>query len=459
MIRRLAALLIASSALAVPASPAAAQGGGKDDFVGLYFLQGVHETASGLELREDGRFEWFVSYGAVDQFAVGRWSRERERIVLVADKSDPAGEWFAYDRAFPWSADAERALRQTEYDDRRVQAEANCPFMNATEATMMATPAPPLEIAAGGDVSVVPPPPALPAEPVSPVDAALSAYEKLASQAIAARGDADDAPEDAEAQRRAEAAEAAAQLALDRYAAALKTEATRLLSALDAVETDYEAAARAAMAAHVAARKAPDDALLRQLAEAAMNEARAMKSAYEGLLRDVAEMHRAAEVPLPERAPPDLPPACWLPNPPDAADAPSERSARSAGPGQGLGVIVGDPEAGMRFSGIRVEFEFSDGHREQRVTDRGGRALLRARAGAELRRVILRNGEEDVRAGRPAVEEALEIDPAAGDVFVIRLDSRRMAPQAFERMELRIDDEALIPAWPERGERGRYVRQ
>ena len=40
---------------------------------GHYYLQGVTEVGSELLLKKDGRFEWMLSYGAVDQQASGDW--------------------------------------------------------------------------------------------------------------------------------------------------------------------------------------------------------------------------------------------------------------------------------------------------------------------------------------------------------------------------------------------------
>jgi hypothetical protein len=50
---------------------------------GEYYLQGVMETGSGLLLREDGTFEWFFTYGALDLGARGKWSRAGDGIDLT----------------------------------------------------------------------------------------------------------------------------------------------------------------------------------------------------------------------------------------------------------------------------------------------------------------------------------------------------------------------------------------
>jgi len=67
---------------------------------GHYYLSGVMETGSELLLKADGRFEWFVSYGAVDQVATGRWGRDGQVVTLVAEgASTPA---MSPDQVRPW---------------------------------------------------------------------------------------------------------------------------------------------------------------------------------------------------------------------------------------------------------------------------------------------------------------------------------------------------------------------
>lgn len=54
---------------------------------GHYYLQGVMETGSELLLQADGRFQWYLVYGALDLFAQGRWTQEGDRIILIAKPS------------------------------------------------------------------------------------------------------------------------------------------------------------------------------------------------------------------------------------------------------------------------------------------------------------------------------------------------------------------------------------
>ena len=57
---------------------------------GHYYLQGVHEVGSELLLHPDGRFEYFLAYGAYDEQATGTWSVQGGRVLLnTAGTSTP----------------------------------------------------------------------------------------------------------------------------------------------------------------------------------------------------------------------------------------------------------------------------------------------------------------------------------------------------------------------------------
>lgn len=46
---------------------------------------GQMEMAAVLDLRADGRFEYWLSYGALDESAAGRWRADGENVILVGD--------------------------------------------------------------------------------------------------------------------------------------------------------------------------------------------------------------------------------------------------------------------------------------------------------------------------------------------------------------------------------------
>jgi hypothetical protein len=89
---------------------------------GHYYLEGIMETGSELLLREDGRFQWYFTYGALDLAAEGRWQREGTHVVLRPDvfQAPPQYPETEFRRmqlrvdgkdlvpAWPWEDDVER---------------------------------------------------------------------------------------------------------------------------------------------------------------------------------------------------------------------------------------------------------------------------------------------------------------------------------------------------------------
>ena len=72
--------LWASSGRAANCAPADAS------LAGHYYLHGVMEVGSELELRRDGRFAYMLAYGALDELASGCWSRKGGVVTLKAAK-------------------------------------------------------------------------------------------------------------------------------------------------------------------------------------------------------------------------------------------------------------------------------------------------------------------------------------------------------------------------------------
>jgi len=60
-----------------------------DSIAGTYFLHGVMETASVLELNPDSSFRFFYSYGAVDRYGSGKWRISDHHIILNSRKRPP----------------------------------------------------------------------------------------------------------------------------------------------------------------------------------------------------------------------------------------------------------------------------------------------------------------------------------------------------------------------------------
>ncbi len=59
---------------------------------GHYYLQGVMETGSELLLQPDGRFQWYLVYGALDLFAEGRWTAQQGTVTLTSEKTKEVPE-------------------------------------------------------------------------------------------------------------------------------------------------------------------------------------------------------------------------------------------------------------------------------------------------------------------------------------------------------------------------------
>lgn len=90
MVKSLLALF-AAALLGLPAGVALAQGS-PTSLAGTY-NGGQMEVAAGLRLLRNGRFEYGLSYGAVDEEATGRWSAAKDGIVLDSDPvNEPAFE-------------------------------------------------------------------------------------------------------------------------------------------------------------------------------------------------------------------------------------------------------------------------------------------------------------------------------------------------------------------------------
>jgi hypothetical protein len=70
-----------------PVAVSEADAGDRRELAGHYYLSGVIETGSELLLRRDGSFAWFMSYGAADQEAEGKWRVDGGAVLLDAEAS------------------------------------------------------------------------------------------------------------------------------------------------------------------------------------------------------------------------------------------------------------------------------------------------------------------------------------------------------------------------------------
>jgi hypothetical protein len=95
------ALVIASAV----AAPAHAQVPDAASLAGEYCLVGVMEVGSCLRLGPNGRFEYFLAYGAYDENAQGAWKLERGEVVLDSPAYDKRAT-FAFKRMQRGDTDA-----------------------------------------------------------------------------------------------------------------------------------------------------------------------------------------------------------------------------------------------------------------------------------------------------------------------------------------------------------------
>ncbi len=100
-----------------------------EGLVGHYTLSGVMEVGSELRLSADGRYEWYMSYGSVDQFSTGTWTVGGQSVILTHAKTPAGTPLFTPKKIEPWDVDTEnRVLRGA----REAQVEAifkACPFL------------------------------------------------------------------------------------------------------------------------------------------------------------------------------------------------------------------------------------------------------------------------------------------------------------------------------------------
>ena len=89
------AVCVACFAFPLASSAAAACPPADASVAGFYVLRGVMEVGSELRLRADGRFDYMLAYGALDELATGCWSRKGDVVTLTASRfeanmDDPA---------------------------------------------------------------------------------------------------------------------------------------------------------------------------------------------------------------------------------------------------------------------------------------------------------------------------------------------------------------------------------
>lgn len=225
-------------------------------------------------------------------------------------------------------------------------------------------------------------------------------------------------------------------LANDLQPAELKANLRKAQAELVTAKADFEKMAEQAMKQAVRETLGTDITHASENAELSMDKAVVAMARFQSAWAAVKDSHWAAGLPVPAKPVLTLPAECTITAKPtvDPAKSDSFRGGQS--------VKVGDSEAGLSFSGIEVEFVFSDGHVERRVTGRSGRAAVASRPPAILQKILL----SPANGSRAA--EALIVPPgdAIGNIYMINLDSKAFAKPFFTSLELEITGNKLYYA-------------
>lgn len=59
---------------------------------GHYYMRGVMEVGSELQLQANGEFKYMLAYGTLDEYATGCWSRAGQTVTLVVSKFEANAE-------------------------------------------------------------------------------------------------------------------------------------------------------------------------------------------------------------------------------------------------------------------------------------------------------------------------------------------------------------------------------
>jgi hypothetical protein len=87
-----AALVLALLPLEARSVRAAGCAAADPTLAGHYEMHGVMEVGSELLLKADGRFQYRLAYGALDELASGCWARHGGMVTLYADKFEASME-------------------------------------------------------------------------------------------------------------------------------------------------------------------------------------------------------------------------------------------------------------------------------------------------------------------------------------------------------------------------------
>jgi hypothetical protein len=124
-----------------PAPPDEIDAATRSKWKGHYYLSGVREVGSELILRDDGRYEWFMSYGAVDQMSDGTWAKSGEDIVLTPKIADRSKSPFTLGPMRPWDEESEEEVQRAADQAARDKITVRCPFLRPESLPTASSPA------------------------------------------------------------------------------------------------------------------------------------------------------------------------------------------------------------------------------------------------------------------------------------------------------------------------------
>jgi hypothetical protein len=87
---------------------------------GHYYLSGINEVGSELLLHPDGKFQYALAYGGVDDAAIGCWKRTGDKVVLSGMEASSLASRLQLKIAGPNELDA--TFRNPRGDDHGVYA-------------------------------------------------------------------------------------------------------------------------------------------------------------------------------------------------------------------------------------------------------------------------------------------------------------------------------------------------
>jgi len=95
---------------------------------GHYYLSEIREVGSELLLQADGRFQWMLAYGAVDQIAEGHWTTDGITVTLIPRQAGAESIAFRLGEKADWGERATHFLAHRREAEALQLRERHCPL-------------------------------------------------------------------------------------------------------------------------------------------------------------------------------------------------------------------------------------------------------------------------------------------------------------------------------------------